>query len=209
VTLTGPATYVVDSVTVGTGTVLVDATAGPVYVYVLDGFEVQNTGTFHSTREQAADLLFFLDADNITGYETTTIGDPDKPLSLRDNGSVNGVLYAPNGVVNIDGDAEVYGSVTAKRVRMGGTSSIHYDEALARLPWLATGSGTAQTWTVLQQAPSASATAGRLICWREVHRDTVPQSGDPVGHVGCDQPGLTEPQPLAPPAPPPMQGKGH
>lgn len=197
-TLTGPATYVIDSVDLQSGQIVVNAAAGPVYMYVLGDFQIQNTAAIYSNRKQATDVMVFLDIDNLTGYESTKAGDGTKPMSVRDNGLVNGVLYAPNGVVNLDGDSHVYGSVSAKRVRMDGNASIHFDEALRAAPWLGVGSGLAQTWNRLQRDYEQSGSGSAdLVAWREVHASTVPEAGD--GPPGPPSP----PGPPNPPGPPP------
>ena len=42
-----------------------------------------------------------------------------------------GALYGPNSTINIQGNAEVYGSIVARTVNVTGSAIVHYDEALA------------------------------------------------------------------------------
>ena len=44
-----------------------------------------------------------------------------------------GTIYAPNATVDIAGNTQVYGAITAKDVITGGGVEIHYDLALARM----------------------------------------------------------------------------
>ncbi len=193
-TLTGPATYVVDTWKVqSNGKVLIDGTAGPVLVYVEHEFEMQSDGSVSSTRSQAADLCFFVSIDNHTGCESDPKGNSNRKLALEGMARMNGSLYAPNGVMNLLGDSQVFGSVTAKRIYMDGKSQIHFDEGLRQAPWISSGRGVANTWGQLQGRggdPGGGSGGERsprpghgpsLLSWREVHADRSPQGRGPVG----------------------------
>jgi hypothetical protein len=44
-----------------------------------------------------------------------------------------GALYAPESTIDITGNAEIFGSIIAKRVNVTGSAAVHYDESLSDL----------------------------------------------------------------------------
>ncbi len=52
-------------------------------------------------------------------------------LEVKGNGSLQGVVYAPNANVRITGNGDVLGSVVANNITVVGNAAFHYDEALA------------------------------------------------------------------------------
>ncbi len=52
-------------------------------------------------------------------------------FQIAGNGSLKGVVYAPNGDVTLNGNGDIMGSVVARSIRLTGNAAFHYDEALA------------------------------------------------------------------------------
>ncbi len=51
---------------------------------------------------------------------------------IAGNGALNGLVYAPNAAVKINGNGDVMGSVVAHTITLTGNAAFHYDEALAQ-----------------------------------------------------------------------------
>lgn len=100
----------------GGGTVTVD---GPVTVYVTEQFSAGGNTTIGSLLNPGHLILI------LTSSQTGTLG------SVSGNTLFSGGIYAPNGGVNVSGNADVYGSIVANSVTISGDAQIHYDEALA------------------------------------------------------------------------------
>jgi hypothetical protein len=61
-----------------------------------------------------------------------TSGSPGgQTLQIAGNGSLNGVVYAPNGDVSLNGNGDIMGSVVARSIRLTGNAAFHFDESLA------------------------------------------------------------------------------
>ncbi len=52
-------------------------------------------------------------------------------IELTGNGSLVGVVYAPNAIVKLDGNGDMMGSVIAYDITIAGNAAYHYDESLA------------------------------------------------------------------------------
>jgi len=62
------------------------------------------------------------------GTSTSAIA---QEIGVRGNGSLSGIVYAPNASVTINGNGAVLGSVVANNIRLTGNAAFHYDESLA------------------------------------------------------------------------------
>lgn len=54
-------------------------------------------------------------------------------VSITGNSTVVGAIYAPAADFTLSGSSELFGAVVADSVKLNGSSSIHYDEALSRV----------------------------------------------------------------------------
>ena len=63
----------------------------------------------------------------IYGVSTSPGG---QEFDLTGNGSLIGVVYAPNGNVKISGNGDVMGSIIANKITLAGNAAFHYDESL-------------------------------------------------------------------------------
>lgn len=62
------------------------------------------------------------------GTNTSAAG---QTIELTGNGSLAGVIYAPNATVTLDGNSDMMGSVVAYDIFITGNANFHYDESLA------------------------------------------------------------------------------
>lgn len=103
----------------GNGTLTAD---GSVTVYVTGTLTAQgNSGVGVSS--DPTKMTFLMTANSQATLEEGTITGSNK---------FYGALYGPSATINIQGNADVYGSIIAKTVNVTGSASIHYDEALTQ-----------------------------------------------------------------------------
>ena len=127
--VTGPATLLVGSAELSSNSqFLVDATNGPVTLYVIDDFVLNSNTLMASTTFRPADLSVQLESDNII--------DPDLVVDLDDvllesNAQLFGSIYAPNALIDIDSNFELFGAVVARELHLDSNSKVHFDESLA------------------------------------------------------------------------------
>jgi len=103
----------------GGGTLTAD---GSVKVYVTGQFSASGNTTIGVSSDPTYLLLLL-----VSSQEATIEG------GLTGNTEFYGGLYAPTATINISGNAEVFGSVVAKTVKVSGNAKVHYDEALGVL----------------------------------------------------------------------------
>jgi hypothetical protein len=102
----------------GGGTIAVD---GPVTVYVTGQFSAGGNTTMGSSTDPKNLLLV------LTSPQTGSLG------SLSGTTVFSGAIYAPNGAINVSGDAQVYGSIMANSVTVSGNARVHYDTSLTQV----------------------------------------------------------------------------
>ncbi|HZP60109.1 MAG TPA: hypothetical protein VFB27_07260 [Opitutaceae bacterium] len=61
------------------------------------------------------------------GTNTSAAG---QTIELTGNGSLAGVVYAPNAAVTLDGNSDMMGAVIARDITIAGNANFHYDESL-------------------------------------------------------------------------------
>jgi hypothetical protein len=116
-TIVGPATIEVEDFVGGKdANLVIDATGGPVTIYVKNSYT--HTSGFEADASSGSPmaLAFF-------------IGGAD-PIVFPSATNVRGAYYAPEADVTFASDNEVWGSFAAKSVLMSSAMSFHYDEAL-------------------------------------------------------------------------------
>lgn len=87
-----------------------------VIIYVKDSIDLAGNGGVNETGK-AADLQIY-------GLPTCT------SVKIGGNRESRAAIYAPDAAVTVQGTADVYGSFVGNTFQIGGTPSIHYDEAL-------------------------------------------------------------------------------
>lgn len=126
--IVGPITLVVNSFEIESGSeLLVDAVNGGADIYVYDDFVLNSNTLLTSTTGDPADITVNLNSDNVI--------DPDETVDLdavdfESNAMMFGTIYAPNALVEINSNFELFGAVVARRVHLDSNSKIHFDENL-------------------------------------------------------------------------------
>lgn len=127
-TVTGPATLVFGSFLLRSNSEFrVDASAGPVEVYVIDDFVMNSNTLVASLTYTPVDLMFNLLSDNVI--------DPDLNVDLDEvdfesNAQLYGTIYAPNAAIEINSNFELFGSIVSRRLALNSNAQVHYDESL-------------------------------------------------------------------------------
>jgi Tfp pilus assembly protein PilX len=109
------------SIAIDPGASLIIYTKGDVDI---GGNGVLNGGTTAATANQPK---------NFQLWGTSTSTSPLQDISIKGNGVLSGIVYAPNGTVDIVGNGDVMGSVVANDITLTGNANFHYDESLADL----------------------------------------------------------------------------
>lgn len=128
-TLVGPATYVFSNFEIESGSeVVVDASAGPVEIFVKRDFLISSNTLIASTDLDPLQVSFVVLSDNII--------DPEEEVDLDEvdfdsNAKVYASILAPHAKIEINSNFELFGAIAAKSLHLDSNCKIHYDEALA------------------------------------------------------------------------------
>lgn len=101
-----------DGITLASGAKLTIYTAGDIDI---TGQGVLNPST------QSIDFQIY-------GTSTSAVA---QNIKIAGNGSLNGVVYAPNAAVEVHGNGDVMGSIVGQTITLTGNALFHYDESLA------------------------------------------------------------------------------
>jgi len=124
----GPATLVFSSLRVDSNSeIIVDASNGPVEIYVEHDFVLNSNAMIASDTYTPADITINLLSDNVINPQQQV--DLDE-VDFDSNAQFCGVLYAPSAYVEINSNFELFGSLVARRVHLDSNSKVHFDEAL-------------------------------------------------------------------------------
>jgi hypothetical protein len=119
----GPARIVVRDFTLRSNTWLVfDNTTGPIEIFVSGEMDWRSNSTLQTIDK------------NATGVRINLVGGPGQVATLNSNAEYYGVLYAPEGTIDIASNFEVFGAVVADELLLAANTKIHFDEALRALP---------------------------------------------------------------------------
>jgi len=111
------------------------------------GNGIMNGGTTAAAANQPISL-------QIWGTKTSGVQD----ISIRGNGVLSAIVYAPQGSVDINGNGDVCGSIVANDITLVGNAAFHFDESLANF-----GAGNpfrVSAWRELTTAAQRGAVAG-------------------------------------------------
>lgn len=115
----GPGTLVVDALEIDSGSKLtIDATNGPVRIYVQSSMQLQSGSTLSTAGTNPAWTSVLVAA--------ATAGS----VTLGSSGTFYGTIYSPSADVSIPSALEVFGSVTARNLSVQGRAKLHFDLAL-------------------------------------------------------------------------------
>ncbi len=118
IVLTGPGTIVVDALSViDNASLSIDATGGPVKIYVTGALDVLDAGKIEPQNHDPSQL-------------TILVSDVAPDVHIESTASVTGVLYAPDRSLFLSGSAQLLGSLVANDLTMSGSSAVHFDENL-------------------------------------------------------------------------------
>lgn len=125
-TIEGPSRVVVGSLLVPNQCrIQVDATGGPVQLYVIDSLRLESGADLGSSTGRASDLLLLVATDNLAG----PIDDTNR-VSIHSNVAICAAVYAPRAEVVLRSNSDVFGSIVAGRVVLEAGAGVHYDQAL-------------------------------------------------------------------------------
>jgi len=151
VTVTGPARLVIDNYHLKSNAqMVIDATNGPVEMYVYDDFILDSNTLLASTANMPVDLSVNLLSDNVINPEVKVQLDI---ITFDSNAKMYGTIYAPSAIIDIDSNFELFGSLVARRVLLDSNSRIHYDESLATAATLSEYTFATVCWRVLPFDP--------------------------------------------------------
>ena len=118
----GPMTLVLDSLETSPGSVLtLDATNGPIELFVTGPVLLDNNSDVFSTADSARDVLIYFTSE-------------EDDIVLDSNASFVGAIFAPYTSVKVSSNWEIFGALGAKAIAMDSNSQLHFDESLLRLP---------------------------------------------------------------------------
>jgi hypothetical protein len=127
----GPATLVCDSLLLQSASALrVDATAGPVDIYVIDDFVLSSNTLVASTTYAPEDIRLHLQSDNV--IDPDLLVDLDE-IDFNSNSKLFGTIYAPEAAITINSNFELFGAIIARSLVLSSWCRVHFDEALLDL----------------------------------------------------------------------------
>ncbi|MEX1023873.1 MAG: hypothetical protein WD226_02245 [Planctomycetota bacterium] len=153
--LNGPLVLVVDSLTLmSSASLLVDERLGAVQIYVRNEVDFQAGSRFDQVGRETENFELLIAG---TGAST-----------LAASGELHGLVYAPNGSVNVGAGTELFGSLVAESLSLDRGVSLHFDAHLART--------------------AASSLLPRLISWRIDEMSNLgTASSDPFVALGVER----------------------
>ena len=151
VTVTGPARVVIEDFNLRSNSSFrVDATAGPVEVYVMHDFVLDSNTFMGPTDNLPKNLELYLLSDNV--YDPSVNVQLDT-VDFSSNTQFYGTIYAPDTLVEIDSNLELFGALVARQVTLASNSRIHYDESLATSKAMGATSWDIVAWRLVQYKP--------------------------------------------------------
>ena len=130
VNVTGPATIVTTNFLMRQNTQFrVDATNGPVKIYVYDDFVLSSNAQMYALNYDPDKLQVNLESDNVIDPDVTVELDV---IDFDSNTKIFGTIYAPNAHIEVDSNLELFGAMMARSIDLDSNARVHYDENLAR-----------------------------------------------------------------------------
>jgi hypothetical protein len=122
-TVMGPARLVLDSAVIkSNSTWIIDATNGPVEIYATGTFDLRSNSSITTIAQQARDISVNITSSNLTP--------PASTIAFNSNSLFTGTIYAPNALVTLAANFQLYGAVKAEQVQIASNSQLHFDEDL-------------------------------------------------------------------------------
>lgn len=150
----GPATVIFDSFSMYSGSsVIVHPENGPVEFYVQKDFILNSNTLVTATTQLPADVEFNLLSDNIINVDVDVDLDLDE-LEFDSNAKFFGTIYAPEAMINIDSNFEMFGCLIAQQLDLSSNCRVHYDERLYESKKEGIGGFRTLCWRELPYRPS-------------------------------------------------------
>ena len=109
--------YYVNGITLKNGaTLIIDASSGPVNLYLEGGAEAKNGSSVNILGQPTDFSLFSNGTDSII---------------LKNNGTFKGMIYAPYAFVQVMNSADMYGLVWADYAELKNSGDVYIDEAIS------------------------------------------------------------------------------
>ncbi len=110
--------YIISSISIsGNATLNIDASAGPVNLYVSGAISANGNGIVISNGSHLP--------QNLNIFETG-----NSSVSLGGNADFYGTVYAPNSPLSLSGNAQLYGAFAGSSITDSGNGGIHFDKHL-------------------------------------------------------------------------------
>lgn len=124
ISLSGNSTYTLTSGTyrvgrisvTGNASLIVDATGGPVILFIEDSMDVAGNGIV-TLSQRPRDFRIFSASE--------------ASLTIGGNAAFFGQVYAPAAEVHVVGNGDIYGALVGRQVTLDGNAALHYDLSLA------------------------------------------------------------------------------
>jgi len=111
--------YFFQNFSANNGTITINASSGPVNLYVNGAFSISGAARFVYTQPTKA--------ENLRVNMVASAG-----VDLNSNVALYAVIYAPQSPLNMNGSSQLYGSVVVKQASFSGSSGMHYDTSLSK-----------------------------------------------------------------------------
>jgi len=115
-TVTGPATLVLDEVFLSGSRFFCDTTNGPVKVYCTGKVSIESGSRWGPLNKNPSDLVFLISSKD--------------DVLIASGSDSYGVFYAPNAKVILESGSDIFGGVTAKEIEMQSGSDVHWDSSM-------------------------------------------------------------------------------
>jgi hypothetical protein len=127
-TIVGPAHIVMNNLTMrSNASILIDDTAGPVTLTVIDNFVLEQNSTMRPLSNNPASLRINMLSDNVADPEVTVQLDT---VTIASNSAIYGCVYAPEARIMLSSNFSLYGALMSRSLDLNSNCNFHYDEHL-------------------------------------------------------------------------------
>lgn len=125
----GPAEIVIGALQVDAGgSVTIDASGGPVKIYVTSSIELAAGSTFSTASTLPGAVALLVSASELVDRDGD--GTPDEPVSIDASGEYYGTVYAPSANVSTSPTLAIHGAIAARTLTLRAGTQFHFDRAL-------------------------------------------------------------------------------
>jgi hypothetical protein len=120
----GPGSYEVAYIDIRDNNLFIDNTAGPVTLYITEGQKHGNTTIALNLSKTGSITVYDPNPEKFAIYVT------DGDVTIENDATFYGTVYAPGSYVEIGGEGKFFGAFVGKEVKLSGDAIVHYDPAL-------------------------------------------------------------------------------